>query len=197
MNYYRIFSKIYRGAARHMCLACQPYIKKGSKILDLGCGSAIIGKTFQDFFKAEILGIDIVDKRVEKMPFQIYDGKNIPFPENSFDVVLINYVLHHSENPITLLKEAKRVTKEKIVIFEDLPEGFLSKLICKIHGNSFSLFQKGVGGGWRPSKTSFKTEKNWEKIFRDLGLNVIFKERRHNFPVKKELFILESPVVEK
>jgi len=183
MNYYRIFSKIYRGAARHMCLACQPYIKKGSKILDLGCGSAIIGKTFQDFFKAEILGIDIVDKRVEKISFQIYDGKNIPFPENSFDLVLINYVLHHSQDPIALLKEAKRVSK-KIIIFEDLPEGFFSKIYCKLHQLSFD---KLFGNS---SKTSFKTEKNWEKIFKEVGLNIIFKKRINNFPVKKELFVL-------
>jgi len=183
MNFYQIFSKIYERAAIKMCQSSQPFIEKGAKILDLGCGSAIIGKTFQDFFKAEILGIDIVDKRVEKISFQIYDGKNIPFPENSFDLVLINYVLHHSQDPIALLKEAKRVSK-KIIIFEDLPEGFFSKIYCKLHQLSFD---KLFGNS---SKTSFKTEKNWEKIFKEVGLNIIFKKRINNFPVKKELFVL-------
>ena len=183
--YYRVFSKIYERAAKKMCLDSADFIEKGSKILDLGCGSGIIGKKFQDFFKAEILGIDVVDKRVEKIPFQIYDGKNIPFPENSFDLVLINYVLHHAENPEALLIEAKRVAKNKIIIFEDLPEGFFSKIYCKLHQLSFDkLFRN-------PSKTSFRTEENWEKIFKELGLNVIFKKRVNNFPVKKELFILQ------
>ena len=183
-EFYQIFSKIYEKAAKKMCLACQGFIKKGSKILDLGCGSGIVGKTFQEFFQAEIIGVDIRDYRIANIPLQIFNGKNLPFPERSFDVILINFVLHHVDDPIILLKEAKRVTRDKIIIFEDLSEGFLSKLICKIHGSSFDRF---FGN---PTKTSFKSEKEWEEIFKELGLNIIFKQRRHNFPIKKELFIL-------
>jgi len=233
--YYRIFSKIYGRAAKKMCLDCQGFIKKGSKILDWGCGTAIVGKTFQDFFQAELFGVDVQDVRTVKIPFKITDGKSLSFPENSFDVVLINYVLHHSEDPVSVLKEAKRVARDKIVIYEDLPEDILSKLICQLHGISFDNF---FGN---PTKTSFKTElpkeakrrdksltelpkeakvkkrvklssplhpslrlgqvkmrtkfsfaseREWEKIFKELRLNIIFKKRVNNFPVKKELFIL-------
>ena len=219
--YYRIFSKIYERAAKKMCLDCQGFIKKGSKILDWGCGTAIVGKTFQDFFQAELFGVDVQDVRTVKIPFKITDGKSLSFPENSFDVVLINYVLHHSEDPVSVLKEAKRVARDKIVIYEDLPEDILSKLICQLHGISFDNF---FGN---PTKTSFKTElpkeakvkkrvklssplhpslrlgqvkmrtkfsfaseREWEKIFKELRLNIIFKKRVNNFPVKKELFIL-------
>lgn len=169
-----------------MCLDCKDFIARNSKILDLGCGSGIVGKAFQDFFKAKIIGVDIRDFRVENIPFQIFDGKKLPFSDNSFDIVLINYVLHHSGNPVALLKEAKRMTKGKIIVFEDLFEGFLSKLICKIHGITFDKF---FGN---PTKTSFNSEKGWEKIFKELELNIIFKKRVNNFPVKKELFICRA-----
>ena len=184
MNYYRIFSKFYQKAAQKMCRDCQDFIKKGSKILDLGCGSGIIGNTFQDFFQAKVLGVDIKDCRVLPLPFQIIDGFHLPFSENSFDVVLINYVLHHSRDPVALLSEAKRVTRDKIIIYEDLAEGCLSKLVCWFHGISFD---KLFGN---PVKTSFNSEKGWEKIFKEIGLNIVFKKRINNFPVKKELFIL-------
>lgn len=184
MNFYQIFSKIYKRAALKMCSDCAGFIKNGSIILDLGCGSGIVGKTFQDFFKAELFGVDIIDRRAVSLPFQIYDGIHLPFLEKSFNTVLINYVLHHAQDPLALLKEARRVAEDKIVIFEDLPEGFLSKIICKFHGKSYSNFFQN------PDKTSFKSEKEWENIFKDLGFNIIFKKRKSNFPVKKELFIL-------
>ncbi len=167
-----------------MCLDCQDFIEKGEKILDLGCGSGIVAKAFQDFFQADVIGVDIKDQRIFYIPFEITNGKSLPFPEKYFDTVLINFVLHHTENPSALLREAKRVSRDKIIIFEDLPEGFLSKIICKIHGISFN---KIFGNS---SKTSFKKEKDWGKIFNELGLNIIFKQRRYNFPVKKELFVL-------
>jgi len=183
--YYQIFSKIYERAAKKMCFACQDFIKKGSKILDLGCGSAIVGNEFKDFFQAEVIGVDIVDRRILNLPFKIYDGRDLPFPEKSFDIVLLNYVLHHCQDPLALLKEAKRVVRDKIVIFEDLPEGFFSNLICKIHDLTFTKFFQHQN-----HSLSFKSEKEWEIIFRDLGLNIIYKKRRDNFPLKKELFVL-------
>lgn len=168
-----------------MCLDCQNFIKKGEKILDLGCGSGIVAKAFQDFFQAKVIGVDINDKRVVNIPFQIIDGENLPFKENEFDICFISYVLHHSKNPEKLLKEAKRVAK-KIIIYEDLPENFFSKIYCKLHSLTYNkFFQKS-------NNVSFKTGKEWEEIFQKLGFNIIFKKKINNFPVKKELFVLAA-----
>jgi len=222
--YYRIFSKVYQRAAKKMCLECQDFIEKGSRILDLGCGPGIVGKNFKDFFQAKVIGVDIKDKRIANIPFKIIDGKSLPFKENEFDICLISYVLHHLENPERILKEAKRVSKGKIIIFEDLPENFLSKLICQLHGFTFNkFFQKpseakpsedegklrrrqtssttralakgedeAVASSTRNTQFSFKSEKEWEKIFQGIGLNTIFKKRIHNFPIKKELFVCRA-----
>lgn len=187
--YYQIVRRIYKKAAKKMCLDCQDFLKKGSKILDLGCGSAIAGKEFQSFFEAKLIGVDIKDQRIEKIPFQLFDGKCLPFSENSFDATLINFVLHHTKNPTSLLKEAKRVSKEKIIVFEDLPEGILSKLICKIHGITFNyFFQKNR------ENSNFKKSEEWKKIFDESGLKLIFEKRVSSVfnPVKKKLFILEK-----
>ena len=167
-----------------MCLDCQNFIKEGSRVLDLGCGCGIAGKTFQDFFRAEVFGVDIKDYRVSSLPFQIYDGFHLPFPNDSFDTVLISYVLHHAEDPIILLKEAKRTARDKVIIYEDLLDGFFSSLFCKIHGISFA---KLIGDY---NKLSFRSEKEWENVFDKIGLNVIFKKRINSFPVKKQLFVL-------
>ena len=187
MLYYRIFSKIYEMGAKQMCRDCQGFIKEGSKILDLGCGSGIAAKYFQDFFKAKVIGVDVKDNRLVPIPFKIIDGQNLPFEDNSFDVVLINYVLHHCQNPEELLKEAKRVSK-RIIIFEDLPEGILAKLRCKIHQIIFPGGKKTF---------NFKKEEEWKKIFDKLALKIIaenqvFTKFSWLDPIKRIRFVLEK-----
>jgi len=187
MNYFRLFSKIYEMGAKQMCKDCQDFIKEGSKILDLGCGSGIAAKYFQDFFKAEVLGVDIKDNRVVNISFKIFADQNLPFENDSFDVVLISYVLHHCEDPEAVLKEAKRVGK-RIIIFEDLPEGILAKLRCKIHQIIF------FGG---KKIFNFKKRGEWKEIFKKFLLKIIAEKpvfTRFDWldPVKRILFVLEK-----
>lgn len=93
------------------------------KILDLGCGTG----TSADFFKkmvpdAQWIGLDIeespeVASRTKTgTEFHSFDGINIPFGDNSFDLIFSNQVLEHVRHPVKLLKEARRVLK---------PEGFI------------------------------------------------------------------------
>jgi ubiquinone/menaquinone biosynthesis C-methylase UbiE len=154
----------------------------GEKILDLGCGSGIFGKKIEEKLKKEVIGIDIVDKRVCKIPFKIYDGKNIRFSNDYFDVVIVAFVLHHTENPVSILKEAKRVGK-RIIIFEDLPEGISGKIYCFLHWITWNLF---FG---KSSKFNFHTTKEWKEIFKNLGLKLISEK---NFLIKRKIFILEK-----
>ncbi len=185
MIYYLLFKKVFQKAGQRMCGMSQDFIEKGAKILDLGCGSGIIGEKFQEYFGAKVLGVDIVDKRIAPLPFQKLERKDLPFEDDSFDIVLISYVLHHTLDPIFLLKEAKRVAR-RIIIFEDLPEGIFSKLYCKIHHFSYKIFFKDQGHG------EFKSEKEWKKIFESLGLKILAQKKFYNFFAQKILFVLEK-----
>lgn len=174
-----------------MCRECFDFIKEDSQLLDLGCGSGIVGKEFGRFFNSEVLGLDIIDNRVIDIPFRRYDGNDLAFlKDNSFDAVLINYVLHHCQNPIELLKEAKRVSKDIIVLYENIPEGLLSKLFCFFHGVSFAcFFQKNSNKG------NFYTTKEWEEIFEKSGLKVIYSKKLSGLKLMKErLYILKKGV---
>lgn len=191
MIFWKIFEKIYQRAAEKMCEEIKIFLKDGKKILDLGCGSAIFGKEVEEKLKCEVLGMDIVDGRIKKIPFLKYNGRIIPFSENYFDCVLIAFVLHHSRNPRDLLEEAKRVG-QKVIIFEDLTDGFLGKLRCYFHWFFWNLFF-----GKEFAKFNFFSEKEWEEIFKKLNLKIIAKKDfspgfKFLDPVKRKIFILEK-----
>lgn len=171
-----------------MCQECRYFIKRGASILDLGCGSAIVASEFQKFFSGKIAGADVIDKRVVPISFTLYDGKNLPLADNFFDVVLINYVLHHCEDPVRVLQEAKRVAKDKIIIYEDLPESFFSKMLCRMHGKSFAfLFQDDK------QSCNFKTTKEWHEIFGKLNLKIVFEKKIWPYSGRRmKMFVLQK-----
>jgi 2-polyprenyl-3-methyl-5-hydroxy-6-metoxy-1,4-benzoquinol methylase len=188
---YNLFRTQYEKAGREMCKDCKSYIKEDSSLLDLGCGSGIIGKEFGRFFNSEVLGLDIIDNRVVEIPFRRYDGNNLSFlKDNEFDAVLINFVLHHCQNPLELLKESKRVSKGIIVIYENIPEGLLSKMFCYLHGVSFAqFFQKNSNKGY------FLKRKEWEETFEKMGLKVLYSKKVSGLKLMKEqLYILSKGV---
>ena len=77
--------------------------------MDLGCGS----KPYQSLFTyQEYIGVDFENPGHPHLDEQIdvfYDGKHLPFDNNSFDVVFCSEVFEHVFNLPELLKEIKRV----------------------------------------------------------------------------------------
>ncbi len=190
MSFHQVFSKIYKGAAQRMCLDCEEFINRGDRILDFGCGSGIIAKAFQQHFNSEVVGVDIKDDRTIDIPFKLIKNHKIDFNDLNFDVILISYVLHHTKDPETILKEIKRIGK-RIIVYEDLPEGFFSKIVCFFHEMSYKLLFQRVD-----YRFSFKTEKEWRELFNKIGLRIVaFKKPKAKFyllyPVKRVLFVLE------
>lgn len=193
MNFYKLIFPIYNAAGKLMCKDCQEYVGIGSKILDLGCGSGIISKDFENFFAADLVGVDIIDNRVVPINFKLVNGRDLPFDENTFDAVLISYVLHHTQDPIRVLKEAKRVAKTggKLLIFEDLYSGLIAKLICQIHGATYGrLFEHNKN----LKERNFKNDREWKFIFEHLNFKSVFDKRVSLGldPVHKHLFVLQK-----
>ena len=82
------------------------------KLLDVGCGS----KPYENIFNVEeYIGVDIDNEitRDKKKADFFYDGKDLPFEKEIFDIVLCSEVVEHVFEPNKFLNEINSVLKKK------------------------------------------------------------------------------------
>lgn len=106
-------------------------VEKGQKVLDVACGDGLLLNALSQK-GAIVSGVDISEEGVKKckekgLDVSIVDiaTEDLPFADDSFDVVTMLDVLEHLYAPEKLLKEATRVSKKYIIIsvpnFNSLP----------------------------------------------------------------------------
>ncbi len=108
-------------------------LKDGDKILEVGCGNGYYLSLLNRLgLKFNLTGIDkdklalkdavkfIGDKKVKII---LADGSKIPFPNNSFDKIVMSEVIEHVDNEKAVLKEVNRVLKK---------DGILSMTTCNL-----------------------------------------------------------------
>lgn len=98
----------------------EPYLC-GDSLLDIGCGNGLIADLARGHFN-EIQLLDVVRylPNALRLPFKLYiEGEPLPI-NHSFDTVLLLTVLHHSKNPLELLKLAWAATGKHLIIIESV-----------------------------------------------------------------------------
>ena len=95
-------------------------INKGSKILDLGCGTGIISTRLNKLVgaKGEVIGCDYSSsmlktarKKTKKINFICADAHKLPFEKGLFDGVVCFCCFPHFEDKLGVLREINRITK--------------------------------------------------------------------------------------
>jgi ubiquinone/menaquinone biosynthesis C-methylase UbiE len=93
---------------------------KGKRILDAGCGSGIYTKILAER-GANVQGLEISGEmlRIAKehckglgITFKQGSIDKLPYPNNSFDIVVASLVIHYLKNPEKAFKEFNRVLKK-------------------------------------------------------------------------------------
>jgi len=114
-------------------------------LLDVGCGNGFFTFYFDKICRT--CGLDYSEKMLAMNPVKslaMGDAANLPFADDSFDVVFCHALLHHVADPGKVIFEMKRVSRKYVIIIEpnrDNPAIFLFSLIMSHERNAlkFSL----------------------------------------------------------
>jgi ubiquinone/menaquinone biosynthesis C-methylase UbiE len=97
-------------------------------VLDIGVGSGI----FAEAFAAKGLQVSGIDVNPDMIPaalafvpsgtFKQGKAENLPFEGAAFDLIFMGLLLHETDDPLIVLKEAFRVTQNRLAILEWLHE---------------------------------------------------------------------------
>jgi len=133
-RYFKAFVKMLEDGTLHSYLKyyikfVRKYVKKDSKILDLGCGlglsSYLLSKNY------EVIGADYsrpfinyAKKKFRNVKFKKEDARKLSFKNQTFDTVAACGFIEHIKEVDKVLKEMLRVTKKNGLIIVVSPSWF-------------------------------------------------------------------------
>ena len=102
-----------------------PHVKSGMSVLDAGCGPGTITQGLAEIAApGKVIGCDLepgmVDraaelaegKELDNLSFQVGNILDLPFEDNTFDVVMSCAVTEHLSEPVKAMSELGRVAKQ-------------------------------------------------------------------------------------
>lgn len=96
----------------------------GGVILDVGCGNSPYKSLLPKNLKYIGLDYNMAQENfdyINPKDVILYDGKDFPFENNSFDYLYHTETLEHIKEPAHFLKECNRVLKDNVAMFFSVP----------------------------------------------------------------------------
>lgn len=91
------------------------------RVLDVGCGTGAITGELAELAAGKVIGVDIDDSKLERareafghvggLEFRHGDAQDLPFPDDTFDLVTFTIVLVYVPDKERALREMARVTR--------------------------------------------------------------------------------------
>jgi len=110
------------------------------KLIDIGCGDGYLLKEIaKDFPQIDLFGIDLSENRVEtakkfvpRAVFKTGDAQDVPFKDETFDIVVCSEVIEHCPDDMKVLAELYRILKTNSFLILTVPNLYTLESISKL-----------------------------------------------------------------
>lgn len=162
---------IYRARLRALLDAILPHLRPNDRVLDVGCGNGTLGRALMDDPRCPngvvVEGLERVARGNEPITVHAYPGGRMPFPDGTYDAIIVADVLHHEPDEMALLNECVRVTRRLLIIKDHQRRGPLAQ--ARI---SFIDWAANAPYGV-PCLYRYHTPDEWAALPTRLGLEVV------------------------
>jgi SAM-dependent methyltransferase len=171
-------------------------VQAGNRVLDLGAGEGFVGERFSRKNGTQVMLADVIDMNRTELPHVRYDGTSLPFAADTFDLTFLVFVLHHSKHPATVVREALRVTRGTVVIWESVYErSWDRRILTWLDTLANRLRSKGKMAA-QEADLSFRTAEAWAETIQSVadGLDKPVRVRRFDlgrFPHKQVILVAQ------
>ena len=169
-------------------------IKAGSRILDIGCGEGrhsieagrqkdtlcvaadylidnLIKTREKVHFHQALQNINDVDIKCKSLDFSCMDATNLPFKDQSFDVIICSEVMEHIPEDIMAAKELIRILKPGKILAVSIPS-FWPEKICWALSKEYTDAAMG--------HVRIYKKKKLIKLFETLGMQCFHSHHAHS-----------------
>ncbi|MHB8799942.1 MAG: class I SAM-dependent methyltransferase [Thermoanaerobaculia bacterium] len=100
------------------CLAERLPERGACRLLDVGTGDGELGRVLALRPMTTVVGVETHVRRSHRpaVPAAVFDGRRLPFADDTFDVALVCDVLHHALDQEALFSEVLRVTRSMVLV---------------------------------------------------------------------------------
>jgi SAM-dependent methyltransferase len=150
--------------ARRQAREVAPWIV-GSCVLDLGAGEGFVVAALR-------MGtaVDVGPFRRAAVPYVVYDGSALPFAEATFDTTLLLLTLHHCHKAESVLDEAVRVTRHRLILTESVYRNRLDRFWLRALDGRFNRLRHA---GRMATPLAFRTSAEWQALFASRNLRLV------------------------
>lgn len=169
----------------------RPHLPDTGRVLDLGAGEGYVGAALNEAAGLEVVLADVADFNETPLPHVPYDGQQLPFEPGAFDAVLLVFVLHHAANPNQVLREARRVARQRVVVVESVYRSGWEHVWLRTADRLANRLRSGGVLRGQEEQLRFLPAAAWRSAFEASGLSVAHEEERGGWWHRQRLFVLE------